>query len=169
MKRVNKEAEKCRVFNKYMEEKYPHILHKYKYAEEFFPGESFSEKTGEDGNTNAFRRHLQEYIKSFETETLVPGKPYQVVLNKDGKFVVIDKNTGKEETSLSETEQIIYHYLCFIHTARFWQDFERMRDLNANLKPLVIKDFVERVDDTVNIDQYLKKANELSREVIVII
>ena len=167
MKRVNKEEDRCRLFIMDREEDYPRVLYKYKKASEFFPGLQFEKATGGVGTTNIFRFFLTEYIKDFTPEKLIKGKPYELTLNKEGQFVVINKNTGKKEECLSESEKTAYHYLCFLYVAKFWQEFELMRDLHYIPKPLIIQNFANRIDESVNTEELLEKAKLLNRKIVL--
>ena len=167
MKCVNTEENRCRFFTKEMEETYPKHLYTYKKASEFFPGKEFEKMTGGEGITNFFRYYLAEYIKSFRPDRFVCGKPYELRLNKDGLFVVVNKETGMEEDTLSDSEKIAYRYLCFLYTARFWQEFELMRDMHYKPEPLVIQDFSNRLDASVDINKLLDRAKQLNREIIL--
>ena len=163
---VNKEEESCRFFSRFCEEGYPHTLHKYKYAADFFTPKEFRKMTGGSGCTEVFRRYLSEFIASFEEEELVQGKRYILTLKPDGNFVV-KGGISEEAPCLSTSERTIYHFLCFVYIAGFWQGFEKIRDLNYEPKPLVIEDFVNHIDESIDIRPYIDKAKSLGREIII--
>ena len=168
MKCVNTEENRCRFFTKEMEESYPKHLYTYKKASEFFPGREFEKMTGGEGVTNSFRYFLAEYIRNFRPDSLVCGKPYELILNRDGRFIVVNKDTGRETDALSESEKTIYRYLCFLHTARFWQEFEVMRNMHYEPEPLVIHNFSNRLDASMDMKELLDRARILNREIILI-
>ena len=163
---INREEESCRVFSRFCEGKYPHALHRYKYAADFFPAGAFAERTGGAGSTQMFRRYLKEYIEGFEDVELVKGKRYRLMLKPDGKFVVAG-GVSEDAPCLSGSEQIIYHFLCFICIVAFWDGFERIRDMNYRPGPLIIEDFSDRVDEAIDVSEYIAGYGISEREIIV--
>ena len=89
-------------------------------------------------------------------------------LKKDGKYAVRYKGDNDIPVFLSESEQTLFRYLCFLRTAEFWQGFEELRTLHALKKPLLVKDFLSRLDESINIENLLKRTTELERQVIIL-
>jgi hypothetical protein len=69
---------------------------------------------------------------------------------------------------LSESEQILFRYLCFLRTAEFWRGFEEIRNLHGVKKPLIIKDFLERLDESIDTSSIINRTMELGRQVIIL-
>ena len=58
------------------------------------------------------------------------GKRYELYLKKDGKYAVRYKGDNDMPVFLSEWQQTLFRYLCFLRTAEFWQGFEELRNLS---------------------------------------
>ena len=65
--------------------------------------------------------HLTRFIRTFRPERLLPGKDYWLHLEADGRFSVRLGKTGEELPHLSETENLVYRYLCLVQLLRFWE------------------------------------------------
>jgi hypothetical protein len=89
-------------------------------------------------------------------------------LKKDGMYDVRYKGDNDMPVFLSESEQTLFRYLCFLRTADFWHGFEKLRNLHALKKPLLVKDFLSRLDESINIENLLKRTTELERQVIIL-
>ena len=168
MKRVNREENRCRLFTKEREEIYPGILYRYENAPDFFPDGQFERITGGDGNTETFRQFLKDYIRDFVPVDLICAKPYELNLNRDGSFFVRNKLNGNREEKLNESERTGFCFLCFLYTAKFWQEFEYMRDLHYQPKPLVVQNFADRLDASADIETFLDRAGTLNREIVLL-
>ena len=90
------------------------------------------------------------------------------VLDKNGKYRVRHPVFGDSEHSLSQSEQIMFRYLCFLRTAEFWCGFEELRNLHSVKKPLIIKDLFERLDESVNTEELMQRTEKLQRQVIIL-
>ena len=117
---------------------------------------------------NAFRAYLSSFISDFRPERLRAGKKYELVLDKNGKYRVRHPVFGDSEHSLSQSEQIMFRYLCFLRTAEFWCGFEELRNLHSVKKPLIIKDLLERLDESVNTEELMRRTEKLRRQVIIL-
>jgi hypothetical protein len=91
-----------------------------------------------------------------------------MVLEKDGRYAVKCRIDSSDACSLSVSERTLFRYLCFLKTAEFWCGFEELRNLHGIKKPLIIKDFLERLDESINTARLLKRAENLKRQVIVL-
>jgi hypothetical protein len=69
---------------------------------------------------------------------------------------------------LSESEQVLFRYLCFLRTAEFWRGFEELRNLHGIKKPLIIKDFLERLDESIDTKDIIDRTVKLGRQVIIL-
>lgn len=145
------------------------ILKFLQYANEdlYYAHHQLAKQTGGLSNLKAFRSYLRSYIKNFEGETICDGKQYEIVL-KNGIYSVRHKNDLDVSVCLSESEQILFNYLCFLRTMEFWQGFEEMRNLNEIKKPLLIKNFLCRLDEAIDTSYILKRTLELKSQVIII-
>lgn len=144
----HKEENDANCFSDFKGQNYPHRLLRYKNTEKYYSGNDFATITGGIGETKTFRSYLNSYIKNFRPLPLIRGKDYYLILDESGKFEVF--NGGNDNSPLSETESLIYHFLCFIHLAKFWSEVEKIRDINHLNKPLIIPDFLEKLDGNVD-------------------
>ena len=116
----------------------------------------------------AFRAYLRSFIQNFKGETIRDGKQYEIVLEKNGRYGVKHKTDGAAPVVLSESEQTLFRYLCFLRTAEFWIGFEQLRNLHGLKKPLIIKDFLCRLDESIDVTPHLERTNQLKRQIIIL-
>ena len=116
----------------------------------------------------AFRSYLRSFIKDFKPETIREGKRYEIAMDHSGKYIVQCQGDDCTPCFLSESEQTLFRYLCFLRTAEFWQGFEELRNLNGIKKPLLIENFLERLDEAIDVSTLLQRTAELGRQVILL-
>lgn len=140
------------------------------YANEdiFFARNELSRLTGDLSNLKAFRAYLRHFITHFQPELIRDGKQYEIILRSDGRYGVRHKNDRGMPVYLSESEQILFRYLCFLRTAEFWRGFEEIRNMHGVKKPLIIKDFLERLDESIDTKDIIDRTVKLGRQVIVL-
>lgn len=127
-----------------------------------------SRQTDGFSNLKTFRKYLRSYIDDFQPEVIRDGKQYEIILKKDGRYGVRCTSGGSESAFLSESERTLFRYLCFLRTAEFWHGFERIRNLHAIKKPLLVKDFLSRLDESISIENLLQRTKELERQIIIL-
>ena len=118
-------------------------------------------------STKTFRSHLIRYIKAFEPEPINNIKNYKATINNQGKFEVVYPGVSGE-ILLSETEEKLFLYICFLNIAEFWADVENIRNMHHKKKPLIIKNFIEFLDQTTDIDGLIARTTKLGRQVIIL-
>lgn len=118
-------------------------------------------------STKTFRSHLIRYIKAFEPEPINNIKNYKATINNQGKFEVVYPGVSGE-ILLSETEEKLFLYICFLNIAEFWADVENIRNMHHEKKPLIIKNFIEFLDQTTDIDGLIARTTKLGRQVIIL-
>ena len=118
-------------------------------------------------STKTFRSHLIRYIKAFEPEPINNIKNYKATINNQGKFEVVYPGVSGE-ILLSETEEKLFLYICFLNIAEFWADIENIRNMHHEKKPLIIKNFIEFLDQTTDIDGLIARTTKLGRQVIIL-
>ena len=118
-------------------------------------------------STKTFRSHLIRYIKAFEPEPINNIKNYKATINNQGKFEVVYPGVAGE-VPLSETEEKLFWYICFLNVAEFWTDVENIRNMHHEKKPLIIKNFLEFLDQTTDIDGLIARTKKLGRQVIIL-
>ncbi len=152
-------------FADFKRQKYPHRLFWYKNSEKYYPNRDFSKRTDGFGSTRSFRKLIKQYIENFRPIKL-GSKGYWLYLLPNGKFEVRDSD-GTERPALSEAETVLYHYLCFICLAEFWQGAEKIRNLHHVDRPLLISEFVERLDQSIDISSVLGKTSQIKRQILL--
>jgi hypothetical protein len=140
------------------------------YANEelYFARDELYKRTGEMSNLKVFRSYLKQFINQFQPEVVREGKQYEIILKSDGRYGVRHKNDCGMPVYLSESEQLMFRYLCFLKTLEFWSGFEEMRNLHCVCKPLIIKNFLERLDESVDIQGLLERSRGLKRQIIML-
>ena len=116
----------------------------------------------------AFRSYLKAFVKDFKPESLCHGKRYELCLEKNGKYAVRYIGDDGAQVFLSESEQMLFRYLCFLRTAEFWQGFEELRNLHSVKKPILIGDFFEGLDESIDIQDILERTRSLNRQTIIL-
>lgn len=141
------------------------------YANEdvFFSRNELSRLTGDLSNLKAFRAYLRYFIAHFQPELIREGKYYEIVMKNDGRYDVRHKHYEGSPVCLSESEQILFRYRCFLRTAEFWRGFEEIRNLHGVNKPLIIKDFSERLDGSIDTKDIIDRTVKLGRQVVVLV
>ena len=141
-----------------------------RYADEdrYFPEKRLSRATDGLSDVKAFRRYLRSFIENFAPELLRDGKTYEMFIERGGSYAVRCRIDGKITQDLSETESMIFRYLCFLRTAEFWHGFEEIRNLHAIKKPMIISGFLERLDKSIDVCDFLGRAVRIQDQTILI-
>lgn len=153
-------------FHRFKRQDYPHKLFKYRDLLKYYPNGDFSALTNGYGTTRSFRGFITDYIKHFKPIKLREGKELFLKLSSDGEFNV-GYLSNEEKVFLSESENVLYHYLSFISVADFWSKAEKIRNLNRVNKPLIVSNFLERLDDSIDLSEIVRRTNEIDRQVIM--
>lgn len=129
--------------------------------------ENMSDKTDSLTDTKTFRCHLLGYIKAFQPEPINCKKAYQTAITPQGRFEVFYPGVSGN-VSLSETEEKLFLYICFLNIAEFWADIEKIRDMHHEKKPLVIQNFLEFLDESTDIRALVARTIRLQRQIIIL-
>ncbi len=140
------------------------------YADEdrYFRPKEFSKLTDGLSQIKAFRSYLRSFVKKFKSEPIREGKHYEFVLETNGRYGVRYKNEDNFPVVLSESEQTLFRYLCFLRTAEFWHGFEELRNLHSIKKPLLVEKFLERLDESIDIQDLVQRTMQLERQIIIL-
>lgn len=136
--------------------------------------ESFVEWTTQPGSTislsvtKTFRHYLRRFIRTFRPEKLLPDKNLWLQLAKDGRFLITRGKNGSEVCDLSETDALVFQYICFLQLRRFWNQIRRRSRYPAPILPVLIWDFSDRLDESVDYNALMERALEVSGQVIVL-
>ena len=161
------EQDLCEVFDRDTEKMFFKPIQYLDEDRYYSPGD-LSKSTDRLSETKAFRSYLKTFIKNFKSETIRDGKRYELYLKKDGRYAVRYKGDNDMPVFLSESEHTLFRYLCFLRTAEFWQGFEELRNLHAIKKPILIADFLERLDESINMQDILERTKRLNRQIIML-
>jgi hypothetical protein len=126
-----------------------------------------SSRTESRTDLKTFRSHLIEYIKGFQPEPINCKKDYLATINREGRFEVFCPGVCGG-VSLSETEEKLFRYICFLNVAEFWAGFEKIRDLHHEKKPLVLQNFLEYLDESTDISALITRTIKLQRQMIIL-
>lgn len=129
--------------------------------------DDISGRTARIATTQTFRMHLIQYIRTFQPEAINCKKHYHATINPHGKFEIFCPGVP-DDICLSETEEKLFLYLCFLNIAEFWTDIEKIRDLHHEKKPLLIQNFLEYLDESTDISGLIARTNRLQRQVIIL-
>jgi hypothetical protein len=108
------------------------------------------------------------FIKNFEPELIRDDKQYEIAIENNGTYRARYRIDDKAPANLSESDRTLFRYLCFLKNAEFWQGFERLRNMHGVGKPLIVKNFIERLDESVNADALLARGAKLNRQFIIL-
>jgi hypothetical protein len=89
-------------------------------------------------------------------------------MKKDGRYAVRYKGENDMPVFLSDSEQTLFRYLCFLRTAEFWQGFEELRNLHGVKKPMLIGNFLERLDESMDTQDVLERTKQRNRQMIML-
>ncbi len=142
----------------------PLCLYQYRFREDC---DDLSGRTQRLADTETFRRYLYRYIQAFRPEPINSKKNYQTAISPQGKFEVCYPGLSCE-IHLSETEQRLFWYICFLNIAAFWANLEKIRDLHHEKKPLVIRNFLEFLDESTDFSGLIARTLKLYRQVIIL-
>ena len=126
-----------------------------------------SSRTESLTDTKTFRSHLIQYIKAFRPEPINCKKDYLTAMTSQGRFEVCCPGVSGH-ICLSETEEKLFLYICFLNVAEFWADIEKIRDLHHEKKPLVIQNFLEFLDESTDIRALAARTIKLQRQIIIL-
>lgn len=135
-------------FRKILKKDYPNRICTYRDVEKYYKENDFFKKTDGLGTTRHFRAFMSEYIGRFEPERL---DGYMLDLLPSGSFVMKDSVSMKLVT-VNQKENLLFHFLCYLHICDFWNRAEKIRSINSVVKPIVVTD----VPENINMKQYFE-------------
>lgn len=134
----------------------------------YFGPRELSGRTDKLSEIKAFRSYLKAFIKDFRPELIHKEKRYELYLGSSGKYGVRYVDDNGCPVFLSESEETLFRYLCFLKTAEFWHGFEQLRNLHGIKKPLIVEGFLERLDESIDVGDLLQKTLRLKRQLILL-
>lgn len=165
---AHKELDSLKFYKYSKKQNYSHRFQMYKNILDYYPKGEFAKRTEGVGTTRSFQGFICQYIKGFKPIRLRENKDIFIKLRKSGVFVprYID---SEEKVFLSESEETVFNYLCFLSLADFWRRCERIRNINCIDTPLVICDLVERIDESYDLSPILKRTDQIDRQSILFV
>lgn len=136
--------------------------------EQYYKTQELSMRTDKLSEIKAFRAYLKSFLKAFQPDIIREGKKYDLIIDKNGKYKLRCKGIEDIPVMLSESEKTIFRYMCFLKTAEFWHGFEELRNLHGVKKPLIVGNFLERIDEMVDVSEILKRTINLNRQVVLL-
>lgn len=164
----NQELDSSLFFDEFKKQNYPNRLLHYNDLFKYYPNGDFAILTNGYGTTRSFKGFMAQYIKYFKPIKLREDKEWFLRLLPSGKFQVESTNIS-DKVNLSEVENVLYHYYSFINIADFWDRADRIRNIFSVKKPLIVSSFLERMDESVDISEILRKTNSLDRQTIIFV
>ena len=146
----------------------PLRLYWYHNSEEYEPSGSLDENSNHIATTKTFRSSLATFIKAFESESINNQKHHSVSIRKNGKFEISHPGSD-EKNCLSKTEEKLFLYICFLNITEFWSNIESVRNLHNVDKPLLIRNFLEYLDESAEFEKLIKRSLMLKRQIIFVI
>lgn len=142
-------------------------LYQYKNSKDLSICHRLEDETGYYSETKTFRTQLIRYIKNFRPEPINHRKKHLITVDQHGRFQTTYPGIP-EPVCLSETEEKLFRYICFLNIAEFWSDIETIRDLHHEKKPLLIQNFLEYLDESTDIRHLIKRTIQLQRQIIML-
>ena len=141
---------------------------RYLHEDRYYRARELSDRTGGLSDIQAFRAYLEAFIKHFQPELIREGKRYELCLDDGWTYVVRYRDERGDPVLLSDSEQRLFGYLCFLKTAEFWDGFEALRNLHGIKKPLLVEHFLERLDEAIDPRELWDRTLKLNRQIIVL-
>ena len=125
--------------------------------------QEFSERTDGAGTTHVFRRELKNFCEVFLPKPIRIEKRLWLTMDEDGGL--LSKN-ARADRIFSETEKVLFQYLCFLEVNRFWNDVQKAMGRTVQ-KPLFISALPDHIDDCVDLTELLGQTLESGRQVFL--
>ena len=124
-----------------------------------------------------FQEHDWGFAKEIVDEEIANFKPIPINSKKN---LFVDYNGAKQlvpviiengqktvACTLSESDETIFNYLCFIVTNRIICKYFNKNNMHMAKNPFFIFNFVQYLDKDVNVDELLKLATDLGHQVFL--
>ena len=105
--------------------------------------------------------YLRDFIQTFQPERLLPEKDLWLQLEKDGHFAVSLGKNGTKLENLSESDAYVFRFLCFWQLHRFLKGLRAWNQLPAVEYFLEVPDFSDRLDESVDYEALLARAENV--------
>lgn len=163
----SEEHDSSEVFLNERDEATPRFL-RYKNEDLFYMSHELARRTDGFSKIKTFRAYLKEFVENFNSEVIRGGKEYEIFLDEGERYSVRRQLDFESICHLSECDKTLFYFLCFMKTAEFWQGFEELRNMNGVAKPLIIKNFSERLDESIDVEELLWRKAPRKRQIILL-
>lgn len=126
--------------------------------------EWFAKRTDGIGVTGTFRKLLKNFCDGFIPEPINIYK--RLWLTMDENFQFIAQCRQKDGYDLSETENVLFQYLCYLNINRFWGEVKKSTG-RCLQKPLFILNLAYCLDEGVDLQEVIRKAISLNRQIFL--
>lgn len=111
----------------------------------------------------------KEWLKGFKPLVISMDKHLYLSFDENYRFIPVKIEDGKQTVcnSLSESDEAIFNYLCFLEVNRFEFAYEEYNGYNCAKKPLFIFNFAEYLDESADVVRLLKKATDLDCQIFL--
>ncbi len=72
------------------------------------------------------------------------------------------------EKNLSVSEKIVSNFFSFVNYSLLWIELEQIKDFNHAIKPMIVEDFLEQIDEQEKNGLWKQKLKSINRQVFVI-
>lgn len=160
----NYEEEQLVCFSVKREDGFSEKLKKYKDVERYYSKAEFAELTDGIGNTVLFRRCLNSYIKENSCNDGINN----ICICENGETKLNSYSHSRESDIFGQMDNaVLLEYLCYIGVNKLWQRIEKIRDFNHIDLPIILIDLQKYVDKAEKLDDYIKRATELNRQIFI--
>ena len=125
--------------------------------------QAFSARTDGVGRTHTFRKILKNFCSEFLPRQLRIEKRLWFTMGENGGFSAKDALPCND---LSETEDTLLQYACFLEVNRFWGEVQNATGRTVQ-KPLFVGALADSVDFCIDLAPLLKQALALGRQVFI--
>lgn len=116
--------------------------------------------------SQAFHFYRKRYVTGFQPIPIRNG--YFLELRNDGRFAVEDARHNFCIGQLSESDERLARYLCFLQVADFWDGFEEIRNMHYERKPLILLDLLEFLDASVLENGKLQQTENFGHQILAL-
>ena len=161
------EVERLSCFSVHRENRFSDIFRSYRYVEEYYSEKEFSALTDGIGNTEFFRRQLNEHIKECNKKDPNAAGVGQICINEKGEACLGSFAARRRRETLNEADAALLEFLCWLSVNRFWQKIEEVRDFNRIRWPLFVFGLRGEADGLKAPTDYADKAAELKSQIFI--
>jgi hypothetical protein len=116
--------------------------------------------------TKTFRHYLRRFICLFQPARLLPERDLWLHLDNNGRFFLRLGSTGEDITKVSESDNYIFQYWCFLQLRRFWNELREHSCVSAVKAPAFVRDFSVWTKNAADRNALLQQTLEVVSQVV---